>query len=227
MLGDPIDRPLGAVFLGLSAVLLGAPLAVPAATAGVLVEVHGTVGLPGWHRVDPPTLWAALEAAHGDARGTTDRRLDVGDGVWVGPDGPVVVPVSQPLLLGQPLSVEHSPEAAFADLPGVTADDVASLGRPGSLARRDPPGRIARWSKKAPHAVVAPAPRAIDVNRASAAELELLPGIGPALAGRIVAHRAANGAFREVAGLDAVSGIGPATLARLLPLVTVGEASPR
>lgn len=61
----------------------------------------------------------------------------------------------------------------------------------------------------------------VDVNRASAAELEALPGVGPALAERIVAHRARNGPFRSPDDLAAVSGIGPSTVSRLRPLVRV------
>jgi competence ComEA-like helix-hairpin-helix protein len=60
----------------------------------------------------------------------------------------------------------------------------------------------------------------VNVNRATAVELEALPGIGPALARRIVADREAQGPFATVAALDRVSGIGPALLARLGRLVT-------
>lgn len=60
----------------------------------------------------------------------------------------------------------------------------------------------------------------IDVDHASAAELDRLPGIGPALAQRIVEDREANGAFGSVEALQRVRGIGPALAARLAPLVT-------
>lgn len=62
---------------------------------------------------------------------------------------------------------------------------------------------------------------AVDVNRASAAELEALPGVGPALAQRIVAYREANGPFASADDLEAVSGIGARTLERLRPFVSV------
>jgi competence protein ComEA len=61
----------------------------------------------------------------------------------------------------------------------------------------------------------------VELNAASAAELTLLPGVGPKLAQRILDERARLGGFRSLQDLDAVSGIGPATLARLAPLVRV------
>lgn len=55
----------------------------------------------------------------------------------------------------------------------------------------------------------------IDIDIASADEIERLPGIGPAIARRIVADRDARGAFGCLGALDAVKGIGPAMLGRL------------
>jgi competence protein ComEA len=63
--------------------------------------------------------------------------------------------------------------------------------------------------------------RALDLNRAGAAELEALPGVGPVLAARILEQRRRYGPFRRVDDLRAVRGVGPRLLARLHPLVTV------
>lgn len=63
----------------------------------------------------------------------------------------------------------------------------------------------------------------IDVNRATGKELEVLPGIGPALAERIIASRESDGPFRTVDELQRVAGIGPALLERLRPLVRAGR----
>jgi competence protein ComEA len=61
----------------------------------------------------------------------------------------------------------------------------------------------------------------LDVNAATATDLDALPGIGPVLAQRIVDHREANGRFTSVEQLDDVPGIGPATYAELADLVRV------
>ncbi|MQA34119.1 helix-hairpin-helix domain-containing protein [Modestobacter roseus] len=66
-----------------------------------------------------------------------------------------------------------------------------------------------------------PAGGLVDLNRATVAELDALPGIGPVLAQRIVDHRDTSGPFTSVEQLDDVSGIGPAVYADLVDRVTV------
>src|SRR6516165_8127245 len=64
----------------------------------------------------------------------------------------------------------------------------------------------------------------MDLNRARAAELNQLPGIGPKLAERIVSYRNANGPFRSIDDLRRVSGIGPKTLERIRSWICVEPA---
>ena len=64
-------------------------------------------------------------------------------------------------------------------------------------------------------------PAPVDLNAASAAELETLPGVGPATAAAIVDDRERHGPFASVDELERVPGIGPAKLAAVADLVTV------
>ena len=112
--------------------------------------------------------------------------------------------------------------------------DVSGIG-PTTMQRIRPflelsaagPGHPARPSP--PRAPVPPPrapPTALDLNAAGPADLERLPGVGPALAARIIEQRTVRGGFRTADDLLEVRGIGPATLARLRPLVRVGGAVP-
>ena len=55
----------------------------------------------------------------------------------------------------------------------------------------------------------------VNINSADAEELQLLPGIGPVLAKRIIAYRKQYGMFRSLDSLRNISGIGPKTVQKL------------
>jgi competence protein ComEA len=87
----------------------------------------------------------------------------------------------------------------------------------GGMERPQRPGRPAAAKKAADPA------KPLDLNRASAAQLQQVPGIGPTLAERIVAARERR-PFQKVEDLRRVSGIGAKTLDRLRPFVRVESA---
>jgi len=60
----------------------------------------------------------------------------------------------------------------------------------------------------------------IDINMATRAQLELLPGIGPQLAERVVADRDEHGLFASLDDLQRVPGIGPRTVVGIEPYAT-------
>ncbi|MBA8795863.1 comEA protein [Friedmanniella endophytica] len=106
---------------------------------------------------------------------------------------------------------------------------VARRGDPGSSEVRDPvstaptgAGGRAGSAVGSPSASGSPAGAPVDLNTATEADLDALPGVGPVTAGKIIAWRTAHGRFSAVAELQEVDGIGPKTFAELAPHVTVG-----
>lgn len=108
---------------------------------------------------------------------------------------------------GRPVGPAPGAVAGQQLYPGASADP-RDLFNPPAV---DPPARRAQQP-----AVTSP----VDVDRATASELEVLPRIGPALAKRIVADREANGPFGSIEGFQRVRGVGPAMAAALSGTVT-------
>lgn len=146
-----------------------------------------------------PRLAAAIDAHRrdrGDFRSVDDLRAVPGV-------GPVMVDKLRPL-------VKVEPPAATVP---VRADpELPPRVRAQAPAESEPPARAPAVRK------LQPGDPPVDVNAASAEELQRLPGVGPVMAGAIVAGRP----FRSVAELDRVRGIGPKTLDKLRPFVVVG-----
>lgn len=122
------------------------------------------------------------------------------------------------------LGAAHDLWRASHPLPAPGSRDLASVGVAGEDG-----GRTARLAGQGPtpdttrelSPGAGSAAPAIDLNRASARELDALPGVGPVLAARIVAYREREGRFRHREELMAVRGIGPKLYARLAPRIAV------
>lgn len=110
--------------------------------------------------------------------------------------------------------------AADADVDALNLAAPVDDGERIYVPRKDetPPAVAAPAS---PGGSVAAAVAVLDLNKATADELDRLPGIGPSTAAAIVAYRAENGRFRSVDELLEVRGIGPSKLAALRPKVRV------
>ena len=76
-------------------------------------------------------------------------------------------------------------------------------------------------SKPAPATQPQNTPAPINLNAATAADLERLPGVGAAMAARILEYRQKSGGFKKVEELMNIQGIGERNFLRLKPLVTV------
>ena len=63
--------------------------------------------------------------------------------------------------------------------------------------------------------------RRVNINTAAAAELDALPGVGPAMARQIVEYRTAHGPFKTLDDLRNIKGLGPKKVEKLQPMVTL------
>ena len=109
----------------------------------------------------------------------------------------------------------HGPFRSLADI-----DSVPGVGP--SLMREIAPLLTLPATSPASTRVASQPGRALDLNRATAAELDALPGIGPVLAQRVVEWREAHGPFRSINDLEQVPGIGPALREKLSTAVRAG-----
>lgn len=85
----------------------------------------------------------------------------------------------------------------------------------------DDPPPLAIPEKTDPIEITGP----VNINTATLEELDTLPGIGPAIAGRIIDYRQKNGPFDKIEDIQNVSGIGPATFEKLKPLITISSGN--
>lgn len=167
-----------------------APAGEPGAGADIVVHAAGAVLHPGVHRLPATARVDDLIVAAGG----------------LAPDADV-----DRLNLAEPLA-----DGVRVYVPSVGEDQgptVASVDRPSAS-----PGASSGPTGAAGGAGAAP-PAPIDLNRATAEELDALPGVGPATAQAIVGFREANGPFGSVDALLEVRGIGPAKLEQIRPLV--------
>ena len=93
------------------------------------------------------------------------------------------------------------------------------------LASLSTPASFAQDQGKAAAKTSAPAGAAVNLNSATQAQLETLPGIGAATAKRIIEYRQKNGNFKKVEELMNVKGIGEKAFLKLKAQVTVGSPS--
>jgi competence protein ComEA len=201
----------------------------PGAWALWAAAVLAALAVVGWTWLDRPAVDQVPAAAAATvATPAGAGPAPTGSAAAAATTGPVVVSVvgqvAAPGLVTLPAGsrVADAIAAAGGLLPGADPASVngAALLGDGEQVAVGVPGAGPPAGGAGP-AGDAPSGGLLDLNTATAAELDALPGIGPVLAQRIVDHRTASGPFTSVDQLDDVSGIGPAIFAELAQLVRV------
>jgi competence protein ComEA len=189
--------------------------------AGVVGAVVAAVAV--WWAVRPPAA-PATELSLPYAASTTTTggpsTTDRGGDVVVHAAGAVLRPGLYTLPAGS--RVADLLDAAGGAAPDADLDlvNLAALVADGERVRFPRRGEPPAADPPASGAPAGPA-GPVDLNAATAADLEALPGIGPTLAAAIVAFRDEHGPFASVDGLLDVPGIGPTRVEQLRPLVVV------
>ncbi len=160
-------------------------------TATLIVAVVGAVRAPGVVRIDSGARVFDAIAAAGGATAEADL---------------TALNLAAPVADGARVAVPRRGEPAPTIDPG-----AVSGGGAGGTDGGDTSTGTGRGNANGP----------VNLNTATAAELDELPGIGPATAAAIITDRDQHGAFQTVDDLARVRGIGPAKLEQLRDLVTV------
>ncbi|MPQ97463.1 competence protein ComEA [Modestobacter sp. I12A-02628] len=212
----------------------------PGAWAMWVVGLLAALAVAGWSWLGRPDVEpvpagvdtvpaATADAAPGQAPASGQAPAPgqpPGTEAGVGPSTPAVVVVSVVGLVRTPGLVSLPTGSRVADaltaagglLPEADPASVnaAALVVDGQQIAVGVPGAAA-----APTAAGAATSGPVDLNTATVADLDALPGIGPVLAQRIVDHRTSEGPFTSIDQLDDVEGIGPVAFEELAPLVRV------
>ncbi len=169
--------------------------------AQVMVHVAGAVNRPGIYRVEPGTrVYEVIELAGGFAAEADTEAANL----------------AALVADGDKVTVPYKPEPE--PLPTPTLQPPP---QPQPVTRPVQPSAHPQPIKPA-----APAPLLVDLNTATQANLERVPGIGPVLAQRIIAYRQRYGPFKTVYQLQLIQGIGQHTFDKIKPYVTVRPPQP-
>ncbi len=171
-------------------------IADPLLGGNVVVAIDGAIATPGVYELPGGSRVQHIVDAAGGVLPDADLAA-VNPAQRIADGERIVIPsTSEPPILAEPVAVQSEPPAGGDR---IVAPDIAD-----QTPLPDVAGDV------------------IDINTATQAELESLPGIGPVKAADIIAFRTENGPFGSVDELDSVDGISPEMVVELAPFVRAG-----
>ncbi len=185
------------------------PAPKPALEPKYYVHVAGAVKRPSLYLLSPGSrVMQAIKAAGGPTAKADLDSVNLAEKVKDGEKVYVPVKVAAAPMLAPPgndlghqsVVPDAAPPAPASALPkAAKSTKTAAAGKPAKLS--------------------SPSQGQVNINTASAEQLQRLPGIGPAMAARIIAYRQQSGGFKQLEDLQEVGGIGPKKYAKMAPLI--------
>lgn len=186
----------------------------------VVIQVSGKVKHPGVYTLPfNARIYQAIEKAGGALPGADLDSINLADWVKDGSQINVTAKNDTHIEPTKPVDADATSGTFPLGLDSTAPDTPASK----STFTADPLPSSKR-STPSPHhkSALKELPKSsIDLNRATSEQLQQLPGVGPAMAKRILAYRKENQGFTSVDDLDNVRGIGTKTLEKIRPFVLV------
>ena len=184
------------------------PQPQPTATAQAWrVHVSGAVQNPGVYALAPGAIVQdALQAAGGALRGAALDEINLAGLLADGAQLQIAL---------------RAPPTSIATASGAAAGAVFVAVAPGTAATTSSPTADAKSSVVGVPAAMGGTGVLVNINTATATQLEALPKIGPAIALRIIEYRTQHGPFATLEALMNVKGIGPSTFAALRAFITI------
>lgn len=187
------------------------PHPAPKAAALIYVHVAGAVKHPSLYQLAPSSrVWHAIKAAGGPSANADENAINLaakitdGEKIFVPTKAAVVRAEAAP----PAAAATTAPVAAPASVRAAHAPTAAKHGGSGSAGAAGKPAKLVSASQGQ-----------VNINTAGAEQLQELPGIGPAMAARIVGYRQQAGQFQKAEDLMNVGGIGPKKFGRIAPLI--------
>jgi competence protein ComEA len=197
-------------------------VSAPAAAAQISVHVTGEVVWPGLYVLKAGSrVRDALFAARGPTLMADLGRVNLA--VVVRDGDRVVIPrrAQPPYPFEEALAQERAEKQAQETARARAGGRHRPSGTSGVPARP-----LSAASSQEGRDAAGEASPAVNVNTATAADLERLPGVGPVLARRIVEFRDAKGLFRRLEDLQEVEGVGPKLYRRIQPFLRLDDGTP-
>ena len=188
----------------------------------VVIQVSGKVKHPGIYTLPfNARIYQAIEKAGGALPDADLDSINLADWVKDGSQIDILTKNDAPAESEIPSNIDPAPDAFSLGLDSITPDtplpkSTLTSDRPLSSKKSTPSSHSKSTLKELPKSP-------IDLNRATSEQLQQLPGVGPAMADRILTYRKENQGFTSVDDLDNVRGIGTKTLEKIRPFVLVKQ----